>query len=49
VPRIESALITGLLCVGVALWSLTHLHETWGRDLDFFEGGERTDNGNSHA
>jgi len=43
VPRIESALITGLLCVGVALWSLTHLHETWGRDLDFFEGGERTD------
>jgi MFS family permease len=33
VPRIESALITGLLCVGIALW-----HETWGRDMDFVEG-----------
>jgi MFS family permease len=38
VPRIESALITGLLCVGIALWSLSQLHETWGRDMDFVEG-----------
>jgi hypothetical protein len=40
VARTESALITGVLCVGVALWSLTHLHETWGRDLDFVEENE---------
>jgi hypothetical protein len=41
VSRIESALITGVICIGVALWSLNHLHETWGRDLDFVEEIDR--------
>ncbi len=41
VSRIESALITGVICIGVALWSLNYLHETWGRDLDFVEEIDR--------
>lgn len=34
---IYSALIIGLACIAVAFWSLYHLEETFGRELDYVE------------
>ncbi|HRH35296.1 MAG TPA: MFS transporter, partial [Catalimonadaceae bacterium] len=38
---VASALIVGLVCIGLAIWSVSQVHETFGKDLDFLE----TDNG----
>lgn len=38
---VASALIVGLVCIGLAIWSVSQVHETFGKDLDFME----TDNG----
>jgi MFS family permease len=32
-----AALAVGMVCLGLAFVALSHLHETWGRDLDFQE------------
>jgi MFS transporter, putative metabolite:H+ symporter len=34
---INSALIVGIICIGIALLALYHLKETYGTDLNFFE------------
>jgi putative MFS transporter len=35
---IHSALLVGLVVLGIAFWSLAYMEETHGRDLDFLEG-----------
>jgi len=34
---VASALIVGLVCIGLAIWSVSQVHETFGKDLDFME------------
>jgi len=35
--KVNSAMTIGVICIGIALFSLSKLHETWGRDLDYEE------------
>jgi predicted membrane-bound spermidine synthase len=37
IGMINSALIVGIICIGIALFALYHLKETYGRDLNFLE------------
>ncbi|MEZ5173200.1 MAG: hypothetical protein R2850_06770 [Bacteroidia bacterium] len=34
---VTSALITGAVCIGLAIFALSGLKETFGRDLDYIE------------
>lgn len=34
---VASALIVGIICIGLAIWSVSLVHETFGKDLDFLE------------
>lgn len=35
--KVNSAMTIGLICIGIALFSLSKLRETWGRELDYEE------------
>lgn len=34
---VAAAMIVGVVCVGLAIWSLFRVHETFGKDLDYIE------------
>ena len=38
VGSVASATVVGLVCFGAAIWALTRVHETFGRDMDYVEG-----------
>ncbi|HYG50479.1 MAG TPA: MFS transporter, partial [Flavobacteriales bacterium] len=37
---ITSALIIGIVCLGIGLWAIMSLKETFSKDLDYLEGHE---------
>lgn len=37
IDTVAAALLVGLICIGLAIWSVFNVHETFGKDLDYLE------------
>lgn len=45
IDTVVAALVVGIVCLLLAAWGTSRVHETFGKDLDYMEENEKTDNG----